>query len=434
MIVQTRELNFEKPQPILREKGNVSGGRCRFCGAELTESFIDLGMSPPCNKMVKPEQVNEMERFYPLNTFVCSECFLVQVQEYVSASLIFDDEYTYFSSFSTSWLEHSRKYVEMIIPRFGLTQESQVIELASNDGYLLQYFVQQGIPVLGIEPSANVAQAAIAKGIPSLIKFFGCQTATELVEDGKAADLIIGNNVLAHVPNINDFVGGVKIALKPSGVVTMEFPHLMRLMEDNQFDTIYHEHFSYLSFTTVSHIFAAHGLTLFDVEEISTHGGSLRIYGKHTEDSSKLMSERALDLLAREHDYGLDRMETYQDFANRCQEVRYELLEFLIDARRQGKQVAGYGAPGKGNTLLNYCGIRSDLLAYTVDRNPYKQGKFLPGTHIPVYTPEKIDETKPDYLLILPWNLKHEVMHQMAHVREWGCKFVIPIPYPQVLD
>jgi 2-polyprenyl-3-methyl-5-hydroxy-6-metoxy-1,4-benzoquinol methylase len=424
----------QKSQFVSREKEFVTGGKCRFCGAELTHSFVDLGMSPPCNKMVKPEQVNEMERFYPLNTYVCSECFLVQVQEHISASLIFDDEYTYFSSFSTSWLEHARKYVEMIIPRLGLNKDSQVIEIASNDGYLLQYFVQQGIPALGIEPSANVAQVAMAKGIPSLIKFFGCQTAAELVHDGKAADLIIGNNVLAHVPNINDFVGGIKIALKPGGVVTMEFPHLMRLMEENQFDTIYHEHFSYLSFMTVSQIFAAHGLTLFDVEEIPTHGGSLRIYGRHDDDTEKLMTERALELLEREREYGLDNMETYNDFGARCLEVRYELLEFLIDARRRGKRVIGYGAPGKGNTLLNYCGIRSDLLEYTVDRNPYKQGKFLPGTHIPVYEPEKIDETKPDYLLILPWNLKDEIMQQMAHVREWGCRFVIPIPYPQVIE
>ncbi len=419
----------ESPWDAMR----YSGGKCRFCGSPLYETFVDLGMSPPCNRMVKPSQRNDMEMFYPLHTFVCSECFLVQVQEYVSPAYIFDD-YTYFSSYSTSWLEHARRYSTMMIDRLGLTNRHHVVEIASNDGYLLQNFVEAGIPCLGVEPAANVAEVAIAKGIPSVIKFFGKETATQLLIDGNTADLIIGNNVLAHVPNINDFVGGIRVLLKPTGVVTMEFPHLMRLMQEHQFDTIYHEHFSYLSFMTVQRVFAAHGLTIFDVEELSTHGGSLRIYARHHEDASKPVSSRVEHLLEQERAYGLNKVETYSNFAAKCETVKYALLEFLIKARREGKQVVGYGAPGKGNTLLNYCGIREDLLNYTVDRSPYKQNMLLPGTHIPVYAPDKLRDTKPDYILILPWNLKHEIMQQVSYVREWGGKFVVPIPEIKVYE
>jgi len=400
---------------------------CRFCGAELKHTFVDLGTSPICNDMISEERLNMMEPFYPLHVFVCDQCFLVQLQEYVAPDNIFSD-YTYFSSFSDSWLRHAQRYCEMVTKRFGLNAHSQVIEIASNDGYLLKNFVTAGIPALGIEPAANVAEVAIKNGVPSLIKFFGEQTARELVADGKQADLIIGNNVLAHVPNINDFVGGMKIVLKPQGVITMEFPHLMRLMQENQFDTIYHEHFSYLSFLAVGRIFAAHGLTLFDVEELPTHGGSLRIYACHAEDTTQPISERVTELRERELAAGFMNVETYLSFSEQVKETKRKLLAFLIDLKRAGKTIVGYGAPGKGNTLLNYCAIRTDFLDYTVDRSPYKQGKYLPGTHIPVYHPDKIRETKPDYVLILPWNLKDEITEQMAYIREWGGQFIVPIP------
>jgi SAM-dependent methyltransferase len=355
----------------------------------------------------------------------------VQLLEYVSPEHIFSD-YAYFSSYSDSWLQHAKKYVEMVIERFDLQSKSQVVEIASNDGYLLQYFVERGIPVLGIEPAVNVAEAARKKGVPSVAKFFGEKTARELVCENRQADLLLGNNVLAHVPNINDFVKGMKILLKPQGIITMEFPHLMRLMEENQFDTIYHEHFSYLSFLTVNKIFTAHGLTLFDVEEIPTHGGSLRIYAKHQEDSTRSIGPRVKKLLAKEEAAGFFCIDHYCSFTEQVQETKRKLLDFLIAAKRRGKSVAGYGAPGKGNTLLNYCGVRTDFLDYVVDRNPYKQGKFLPGTHIPIYPPEKIRETRPDYILILPWNLKNEVMEQIAYVREWGGRFVVPIPKVEI--
>jgi SAM-dependent methyltransferase len=377
------------------------------------------------------EQLNHMEPFYPLHAYVCDRCFLVQLPEYVSPEQIFS-EYAYFSSYSDSWLQHAKNYVEMASARFGLHATSQVVEVASNDGYLLQYFVQRGVPVLGIEPAANVAEAAMKKGIPSVVKFFGEKTAHELVSAGRRADLLLGNNVLAHVPDINDFVKGMKILLKPQGVITMEFPHLLRLMEANQFDTIYHEHFSYLSFLTVNKIFAAHGLTLFDVEEFPTHGGSLRIYGRHGEDATKPIGARAAELLAREEAAGFACLDRYSSFAEQVKETKCKLLEFLITIKRAGQSIAGYGAPGKGNTLLNYCGIRTDFLDYVVDRSPYKQGKFLPGTHIPIYPPEKIKETKPDYVLILPWNLKHEVVQQISYIREWGGRFVVPIPEVEV--
>jgi SAM-dependent methyltransferase len=373
------------------------------------------------------EQLNQMEPFYPLHVYVCDKCFLVQVQEYVSPEGIFT-EYAYFSSYSDSWLAHMRAYADMITRRLGLGAHSKVVELGSNDGYLLQYFVAQGIPVLGVEPARNVAETAIARGVPTVTRLFGRETARELVAEGVQADLVCGANVLAQVPDVNDFVGGIQLLLKPGGIVTIEFPHLMRLMAENQFDTIYHEHFSYFSFLTAERIFAAHGLTLFDVEELPTHGGSLRIYARHANDTAKPVTERASKLRTREESAGLDRLETYVSFTEQVHETKRRLLEFLIGARRKGKRIAGYGAPGKGNTLLNYCGIRTDFLEYTVDRNPYKHGRFLPGTHIPIYAPERIAETRPDFVLILPWNLKDEIMEQMSYIRSWGGQFVVPIP------
>jgi 2-polyprenyl-3-methyl-5-hydroxy-6-metoxy-1,4-benzoquinol methylase len=409
----------------------VSHGHCRFCGTPLRHTFVDLGMSPLCESYLSAEQLNQMEPFYPLHVYVCDQCFLVQVEEYVSPEAIFT-EYAYFSSFADSWVQHAKNYAEMITRRLGLNPHSLVVEVASNDGYLLQHFVALGIPVLGVEPAVNVAEAAIQKGVPTLTKFFGEQTARELRAEGRQADLLLGNNVLAQVPDLNDFVSGMKILLKPQGVITLEFPHLMRLMEGNQFDTIYHEHFSYFSFVTVEKIFAAHGLTLFDVEELPTHGGSLRIYGRHAEDASKLVGARVTELRAREQAAGFTRLEVYASFAEKVEETKRSLLEFLIKAKRQGKSIAGYGAPGKGNTLLNYCGIRTDFVDYTVDRNPYKQGKFLPGTHIPIYHPDKIKETRPDYVLILPWNFKDEIMEQISYIRDWGGQFLVLIPEVRV--
>lgn len=406
---------------------NINQGNCRFCGAKLQHTFVDLGMSPPCESYRKLEQLNEMEPFYPLHVYVCENCFLVQLQEYISPENIFSD-YAYFSSYSDSWLQHAKNYTEMAVKRFHLNKQSQVVEIASNDGYLLQYFVAKGIPILGIEPAANIAEVAMQKGIPTIVKFFGEETAKEQVAKSKQADLLIGNNVLAHVPDLNDFVKGTKILLKPQGVITMEFPHLMRLMEDNQFDTIYHEHFSYFSFITVNKVFNAHGLTIFDVEELPTHGGSLRIFARHTEDDSKLISQQVRELKTKEEAAGFTRLEHYFSFGEQVKETKRKLLYFLIEAKQNGKSIVGYGAPGKGNTLLNYCGIRTDFLDYTVDRSPYKQGQFLPGTHIPIFHPGKIQETKPDYVLILPWNLKEEIMKQMADIRDWGGQFVIPIP------
>jgi SAM-dependent methyltransferase len=400
---------------------------CRFCGQPLRFTFVDLGMSPLCESFLSLEQLNQGESFYPLHAYVCENCFLVQLEEYVSPENIFT-EYAYFSSYADTWLQHCKNYTELVSSRFGLNKSSFVVEVASNDGYLLQYFVQRGIPVLGIEPAKNVAKVAIEKGVPTLTEFFGRELATRLRNEGKQADLIAGNNVLAQVPNINDFVAGLKILLKPGGVITIEFPHLMNLIEQNQFDTMYHEHFSYFSFITAEKIFAAHGLDLFDVEELPTHGGSLRIYARHTEDESKSRTKCAEELHESEIRAGFTNMERYSAFGENVKETKRKLLTFLIEARRSGKTVVGYGAPGKGNTLLNYCGIRTDFLDYTVDRNPYKHGKFLPGTHIPIFPPEKIRETRPDYVLILPWNFKDEIMQQMAHIREWGGHFVVPIP------
>lgn len=404
---------------------------CRFCRARLDQTFVDLGMSPLCESYLSASHLNQMEPFYPLHVYVCANCFLVQLEAYVSPEHIFSD-YAYFSSYSDSWLAHAKAYTEQMTERFGLSGRSLVIELASNDGYLLQYFVDKNIPVLGIEPAANVAPYAEKKGVTTLVKFFGAKTARELREAGKQADLLLGNNVLAQVPDLNDFVAGMKILLKPDGVITMEFPHLQRLMEENQFDTIYHEHFSYFSFITAEKIFAAHGLTLFDVEELATHGGSLRIFARHAGDSTHPVTARVLELRKREQELGYAKMETYSRFSRQVEETKRKLLEFLISAKRSGKKIAGYGAPGKGNTLLNYCSIRTDFLDYTVDRNPHKHGKFLPGTHIPIYSPDQIQQTRPDYLLILPWNLKQEIMQQNAFIRDWGGQFVVPIPEVKV--
>jgi SAM-dependent methyltransferase len=410
------------------EKNQGTGSsRCRSCNHPLQQTFVDLGMSPMCESYVSPEQLNAMEPFYPLHAYVCENCFLVQLDEYVSPENIFT-EYAYFSSYSDTWLDHVKTYVAMISERLGLTPGSRVMEVASNDGYLLQYFVERNIPVLGVEPAANVARVAQGKGVRTLIEFFGEETARTIVANQGPADLIIGNNVLAQVPDLNDFVAGMRTALKPQGVITVEFPHLQRLMEENQFDTIYHEHFSYFSLLAVEKVFDRQGLKIFDVEELKTHGGSLRLYAGHEGDSSKPTGPRVLELRERERVLGFADLENYSTFAEGVKETKRKLLEFLIGVKRAGKSIAGYGAPGKGNTLLNYCGVRTDFVDYTVDRNPYKQGKFLPGTHIPIFPPDKIDETRPDYLLILPWNFKEEIMEQMAHVRQWGGQFIVPIP------
>jgi 2-polyprenyl-3-methyl-5-hydroxy-6-metoxy-1,4-benzoquinol methylase len=384
-------------------------------------------MSPPCESFLRAEQLDRMEAFYPLQIRICERCFLVQLPAYLAPEDIFT-EYAYFSSFSDTWVQHARAYADMIIERLQLDGQSNVVEIASNDGYLLQHFIARGIPVLGIEPAANVAAVARDKGVPTMTTFFGADTARRLVAERGRADLVIGNNVLAQVPGLNDFVQGLKILLGPQGVITLEFPHLLRLIEGHQFDTIYHEHFSYFSFLTTERIFAAHSLALFDVEELPTHGGSLRIYARHVEDDSRPVSPRVRELKAREEAAGFTRLATYSSFARRVADTKHRLLEFLIAAKREGKYIAGYGAPGKGNTLLNYCGIRTDFLDYTVDRNPYKQGLFLPGTHIPIFHPGRIKETRPDYILILPWNLKDEIMEQLSYVRTWGARFVVPIP------
>jgi SAM-dependent methyltransferase len=390
-------------------------------------------MQPPCQSVIREEQLTSVEHFYPLHAFVCHNCFLVQLEEYVSPVDIFT-EYAYFSSYSDSWLDHSRRYVDMISEKLDLNSQSLVIEIASNDGYLLQYFMEKNVPILGIEPAANVAQVATARGIPTLVQFFNSETAKSLLDDGKTADLIIGNNVLAQVPPLNDFVKGVTIVLKENGVATFEFPHLVKLMADNQFDTIYHEHFSYFSFSTIDKIFEKQGLRLFDVEEIPTHGGSLRIYVKHAEDRSKKPSNRVDDLLQREREFGILCIDTYHDFENKVKSTKRKALSLLIKLKNEGKTIVGYGAPGKGNTFLNYTGIRTDFLDYVVDRNPYKQGTYLPGTHIPIYDPHHIKETKPNYVVILPWNLKNEILKQNEFIKEWGGKFITMIPEPMIID
>lgn len=409
---------------------------CRHCNTPLKHVFVDLHYSPPCNSMLKETQLNEPEVYYPLKVYVCHHCFLVQVDEFEKADQIFSNEYTYFSSYSSSWLEHCRNYVDMMVKRFSLNKSSKVIEVASNDGYLLQYFKGQGIPVLGIEPTANTAQVAKDKEIETIIDFFGAKFAREqLLANNVKADVLLGNNVLAHVPDINDFVSGMKLTLKDSGVITMEFPHLLTLVEQCQFDTIYHEHFSYLSFSTVRRIFNTHGLELFDVEEIPTHGGSLRIFGKHIEDHGRSISPNVKNLLDKEREFGLDDLDYYQGFQSRVDRIKHDLLTLLLDAKREGKKVIGYGAAGKGNTLLNYCGVKgNDLINCVVDASPHKQHKFLPGSHIPVVAEEKIKMYRPDYILILPWNIKEEIMQQLSYVNEWGCKFIVAVPEVKILE
>ncbi len=400
---------------------------CRFCKNPLSREFIDLVNSPPSNSYLTAEQLDEPEVFYPLRVFVCEKCLLVQIDEYKKADEIFDRNYAYFSSFSKSWLEHSQKYVEMMCERFGFDENSFIAEIASNDGYLLQYFHQREIPVLGIEPSLNTANAAREKGIETWTEFFGTDLANKLVEKNRQADLLLGNNVLAHVPNINDFVAGLKIALKPGGVVTMEFPHLLQLVENSQFDTIYHEHFSYFSFHTVNQIFAAHGLEIFDVEELTTHGGSLRVFAKHSENETHKLTENVENLLAKEKDFGLLELNYYADFQPKADKIKYDLLAFLVEQKRNGKKVAAYGAAAKGNTLLNYCGVKKDLIAFVADVSPHKQGLYLPASHIPVVDESFIRREMPDYVLILPWNLKEEIVAGLGYIGEWNGKFVVAV-------
>jgi 2-polyprenyl-3-methyl-5-hydroxy-6-metoxy-1,4-benzoquinol methylase len=400
---------------------------CRFCGAGLEQTFVDLGMSPLCETYPSPADLNRGEIYYPLHVYVCDQCFLVQLEQYESPENIFGD-YAYFSSYSDSWLKHAENYCNQMMRRVGLTGESSVIEVASNDGYLLQYFVRQNVPVLGIEPAANVARVAVEKGVPTLVQFFGTQLAQELAAVGRCADLVLGNNVLAQVPDLNDFVEGLKIVLKPRGVLTLEFPHLLRLMERNEFDTIYHEHFSYFSMLTAMRILEAHELKVFDVEELTTHGGSLRVYACRADDQTHDVEPGVRELIAEEQSAGLDSPQGYEAFALQVKQTKWALVDFLLTAAREGKAVAGYGAPGKSATLLHYCGIGKDLIEYTVDRNPYKQGRFLPGSHIPICHPDRIRETRPDYVVILPWNLKDEIMEQLHFIREWGGGFLVPIP------
>jgi SAM-dependent methyltransferase len=405
---------------------------CRFCAAPLRRTFVDLGMSPLCESYVPAERLGAMEPFYPLHVRICERCLLVQLEEFVAPEEIFT-EYAYFSSYSDSWVAHARGYVEMAVERFGLGRDSLVVELASNDGYLLQHVVEKGIPALGIEPAANVAEAARERGIETVVEFFGRDLAARLVAEGRRADLLAANNVMAHVPDLNDFVGGMEPLLAPKGVVTIEVPHLVSLVEDNQYDTIYHEHFSYFSFLTARSVLSAHGLQVFDVDELTTHGGSLRLYAQRRSTGRRRVSSKVSALAERERALGFDTLDGHGDFSTRVEQTKWSLLEFLIDRRREGKRVAGYGAPGKGNTLLNYCGIRTDLLEFTVDRNPYKQGQFLPGTHIPIRHPEALEQARPDFILILPWNLKEEIVAQLSYTREWGTRCVVPIPKVEIL-
>jgi SAM-dependent methyltransferase len=406
---------------------------CRFCNNKLSHEFIDLGFSPPSNSFLKAEQLNEPEIFYPLRIMVCENCFLVQIDEFAKHDEIFNGDYVYFSSFSKTWLDHAKAYTELMVEKFGFNETSQIIEVASNDGYLLQYFKIKGIPVLGIEPTANTAAAAKEKGIDSVIDFFGVRLAKKLANEGKMADLLLGNNVLAHVPDINDFVAGIKVILKAKGVITFEFPHLLQMIEKNQFDTIYHEHFSYLSFGTVKQIFEHHGLQMFDVEEINTHGGSLRIYAKHAEDNTRLISSNVKTLLEKEIAFGVTNLTVYKDYQAKSEKVKNDFLEFLIRVHKEGKTVAAYGAAAKGNTFLNFCGVRKDLINFVVDASPHKQGKYLPGIHIAVVNEQKIKEVKPDYIIILPWNLKEEVQSQLNYIREWNGLFVVAVPNLEII-
>jgi C-methyltransferase-like protein/putative zinc binding protein/methyltransferase family protein len=400
---------------------------CRFCSAGLQRTLVDLGMSPLCETYPSAADLNRGEVYYPLHVYVCEKCWLVQLEEYESAEGIFS-QYAYFSSYSDSWLKHCENYCNKMRERFGLGRQSFVVEVASNDGYLLQYFVRQNVPVLGIEPAANVAEVAIGKGIPTLVRFFGTELAGQLVAEGRFADLVLGNNVLAQVPSLNDFVEGLKMLLKPEGVLTLEFPHLLKLIEFNEFDTIYHEHFSYFSLLSTIKIMEAHGLRVFDVEELKSHGGSLRVYACRAESRTHPVEPIVSRIVADESRAGLDKADGYESFARQVKETKFALVDFLLTAAKQGKKVAGYGAPGKSATLLHYCGIGKDLIEYTVDRSPYKQGRFLPGNHIPIHHPDRIRETRPDYIVILPWNLKDEIMEQLQFIREWSGRFVVPIP------
>ena len=408
--------------------------QCRFCKTELKNVFIDLVNSPASNSFLTAEQLNEPETFYPLKVYTCHQCFLVQVDEYKKSDAIFDSNYVYFSSYSTSWLQHAKAYTDLMSDRFGYNENSLVVEVASNDGYLLQYFKQKDIPVLGIEPTANTAEAAKEKGVDSVIDFFGKRLANELVAKNIKADLLLGNNVLAHVPDILDFVGGLKIMLKETGVITMEFPHLMQLVDNNQFDTIYHEHFSYLSFHTVQQIFESQGLVMFDVEEIPTHGGSLRIYARHQNDHTKAITENVAALLAKESAKGLNGLSYYANFQQKALKVKLDITEFLILQKRAGKRVAAYGAAAKGNTMLNYCGIKNDLIDFVVDANPHKQHKFLPASHIPVVNEQYLKDAQPDFVIIFPWNLKDEITKQLSYIKDWGGKFVVAVPYLKIID
>ncbi|MCA9151965.1 MAG: methyltransferase domain-containing protein [Planctomycetales bacterium] len=412
---------------------SVAGLGCRFCGQPIRHVVVDLGLQPLCQSRVLREHLNEHERCYPLRAYVCDHCWLVQVQEHVGGEEIFS-HYAYFSSYSDTLLAHSKVYVDQMIERFGLNQASFVVELASNDGYLLQYFVEQQIPCLGVEPAANVADAAREKGVPSLVKFFGTVTASEMQAAGQQADLLVANNVLAHVPELNDFVAGMKIALKPQGVITVEVSHLVKIIENNLFDTIYQEHYCYYLVSTLQRIFQHHGLTIFDVDELPTQGGSIRIYARHSENSSLPVSENVHRIIANEESNGYHRLQAYARFAEQVAAAKRDLLACLIELKRQGKRIAAYGAPGKGNTLLNYCGIREDFLDYTVDRNPMKQNTFLVGSRIPVHAPEAIAATKPDYVLLLPWNLERELTEQLSYIRQWGGSFILPLPHLRVIN
>jgi SAM-dependent methyltransferase len=409
----------------------IARTRCRFCGATLTHVFADLGSSPLANSYLPPERVGVMEPYYPLRALVCDSCYLVQLEEFETPERIFSD-YAYFSSYSTSWLEHSRRYAEQMTQALSLDEHSRVVELASNDGYLLQYFRERGIDVLGVEPAANVAHVARERGVPTLVEFFGQRVALSLSARSRA-DLLVGNNVLAHVPDLNDFVNGMRTLLAPRGTITMEFPHLLRLIDGHQWDTIYHEHFSYFSFLTVSRVFAAHGLRLYDVEELPTHGGSLRVYGAHDDDASKPDTARAVAMREREREAGYERLDTYTGYGARVEADKRRILEFLIALKNDGRSVVGYGAPAKGNTMLNYCGVRRDFLDYTVDLNPRKQGRYLPGSHIPIRAPRAIHEDHPDIVLILPWNLKTEIVAQLSYIGEWGGRFAARTPELELL-
>jgi SAM-dependent methyltransferase len=406
---------------------------CRLCGGTDLRTLVDLGKSPLCESFLTGSQLDEVEAFYPLHVRLCADCLLAQLEAYVAGTEIFRD-YSYFSSYSDSWVAHAERYTGRITERLGLTSDSLVLELASNDGYLLQHFVQRGIPAFGVDPAANVVDAARARGVETIVDFFDSELASTLVAEGRRPDLVVANNVLAQVPELNDFIKGIEIVLAEHGAATIEVPHLVRLIEELQFDTIYHEHYSYFSLATLDRLFSRNGLELFDVEELPSHGGSLRAYAKRQDDDAHTVEPTVAELLERERRGGYSDPSGYASFAGSVAETRWELLELLIELRRKGKQVVGYGAPGKGNTLLNYCGIRTDLIDYTVDRNPHKQGKYLPGTHIPIYAPERISETRPDFILLLPWNLQKELTAQLAHVKAWGAQLVVPIPRPKVLS